>query len=180
MYDSFYEGDDGSTEVEKMRSCVDQSNAMIFIYFFGWNLMFWILGNPALVAAGKKRREMSIAARDHHLTVESVNSDDAEMKTDVQDDREQQVVIDGASDEAANNDTEVDRPEGEKEQKISERRKRITYILHLVGHALLKTIKSPHLVALVLGFITACIPPLRDALFEPSRGLRFLGSALES
>jgi hypothetical protein len=35
-------------------------------------------------------------------------------------------------------------------------------------------------VALVLGFITACIPPLRDALFEPSRGLRFLGSALES
>ena len=180
VYDSFYEGDDGSTEVEKMRSCVDQSNAMIFIYFFGWNLMFWILGNPALVTAGKKRREMSIAARDHHLTVESVNSDDAEMKTDVQDDREQQVVIDGASDEAANNDTEVDRPEGEKEQKISERRKRITYILHLVGHAVLKTIKSPHLVALVLGFITACIPPLRDALFEPSRGLRFLGSALES
>lgn len=180
VYDSFYEGDDGSTEVEKLRSCVDQSNAMIFIYFFGWNLMFWILGNPALVAAGKKRREMSIAARDSHLTVESVNTDDAETKTDVQDDREQQIVIDGASDEAANNDTEVDRPEGEKEQKISERRKRITYILHLVGCALLKTIKSPHLVALVLGFITACIPPLRDALFEPSGGLRFLGSALES
>jgi len=180
VYDSFYEGDDGSTEVEKLRSCVDQSNAMIFIYFFAWNLMFWILGNPALVAAGKKRREMSIAARELHLTVESVNRDDAEMKIDVQDDREQQNVIDGVTDEASSNDTEVDRPEGEKEQKICERRKSITYILHLVGIALLKTIKSPHLVALVLGFITACIPPLRDALFEPSGGLRFLGSALES
>ena len=180
VYDSFYEGDDGSTEIEKLKSCVDQSNAMIFVYFFAWNLMFWILGNPALVAAGKKRREMSIAARELRISVESVNSDDAELKIDLRDDREQQIVIDGATAEAENNVVEVDRSEGEKEQKISERRKRITYILHLVAHALLQTVKSPHLVALILGFITASIPPLRDAIFSPGGALRFLGSALES
>ncbi len=180
MYDSFYEGNEGSKKVEKSRSCVDQSNAMIFIYFFAWNLMFWILGNPALVAAGKKRQEMSIAARELHLSVESVTSDDAELKTDLHDYREQKIVIYGATDEAEKGVAEADRPEGEKEQKISERRKRITNILHLVAHALLQTIKSPHLVALVLGFITASIPPVREAIFSPGGGLRFLGSALES
>ncbi|KAL3771604.1 hypothetical protein ACHAW5_006631 [Stephanodiscus triporus] len=180
VYDSFYGGEDGSTQVEKVRSCVDQSNAMIFIYFFAWNLMFWILGNPALIAAGKKRREIANAARELHLSVESVNSDDAVVKIDVHDDNEQQIIINGATDEAANDVTEEDTPESEKEKKISERRKRVTDVLQLLAYALLQTIKSPHLVALVLGFITACIPPLRDALFSPGGGLRFLGSALES
>ena len=178
VYDSFYEGEDGSTDVEKLRSCVDQSNAMIFIYFFAWNLMFWILGNPALVAAGKKRREMSIAARDLHLSVESDNtSDDAEVKIDLQDDREHETISNGVADDATNNFTEED---GQKEEKPNERCKRITDVLQLIGDALLQTIKSPFLVALVLGFITACIPPLREALFNPSGVLRFVGSALES
>ncbi|KAL3822357.1 hypothetical protein ACHAXA_001734 [Cyclostephanos tholiformis] len=180
VYDSFYEGEDGSTEVEKLRSCVDQSNAMIFIYFFAWNLMFWILGNPALVAAGKKRREMSMASRELHLSVESVNSDDAEVKIDVHDDREHETIIDGLADEATNNFTVEDQPEVEKELKTNERCKRITYVLQLIGDALLQTIKSPFLVALVLGFITASIPPLREALFASGGALRFLGSAFES
>ena len=39
VYNSFYEGDiNDTTEGEKFKSCVDQSNAMIFIYFFAWNV----------------------------------------------------------------------------------------------------------------------------------------------
>ena len=40
--------------------------------------------------------------------------------------------------------------------------------------------KSPGFIAMVLGIVTACIPPLRDALFSPGGALRFFGSALES
>ncbi|KAL3936509.1 MAG: hypothetical protein SGARI_002529 [Bacillariaceae sp.] len=33
---------------------------------------------------------------------------------------------------------------------------------------------------MVLAFITACIPPLQQALFEPGGALRFFGSAMEA
>ena len=33
---------------------------------------------------------------------------------------------------------------------------------------------------MVLGFLTACIPPLQRALFEPGGSLRFFGSAMEA
>ena len=56
VYNAFYEGEVGSTDAEKYKSCVDESNAMIFVYFFAWNLLYWIIGYPTLVAAGKKRQ----------------------------------------------------------------------------------------------------------------------------
>ena len=168
VYESFYEGGvDGSTEAERLRSCIDESNAMIFVYFFAWNLMFWLLGNPALIAAGTKRREIADAARELHLSVNSVNDDDAE-----------------ASDQHIVSGTEVnlgmEEEVKEQEGKLNGRMNRITSIIQPLVFALLKTIKSPHFVALILGFITACIPPLRDQLFSSGGGLRFLGSALES
>jgi predicted permease len=46
--------------------------------------------------------------------------------------------------------------------------------------AIKQTTTSPGFVAMVLGFITACIPPLQSALFEPGGALRFLGSAVEA
>jgi predicted permease len=46
--------------------------------------------------------------------------------------------------------------------------------------ALRQVLTSPGFIALILGFITACIPPLRSALFDPGGALRFLGSAVET
>jgi hypothetical protein len=46
--------------------------------------------------------------------------------------------------------------------------------------AIKQTTTSPGFVAMVLAFITACIPPLQSALFEPGGALRFLGSAVEA
>jgi hypothetical protein len=172
VYESFYEGgEDGSTEAERLRSCIDESNAMIFVYFFAWNLMFWLLGNPALIAAGTKRREIADAARELHLSVSSVNDDDAEA-TDHHIDGTEVSANSGTEDEVK----QEDKQEGEMNRKM----KRMTRIIQPLVFALLKTIKSPHFVALILGFITACIPPLRDQLFSSGGGLRFLGSALES
>jgi len=53
-------------------------------------------------------------------------------------------------------------------------------ILQVILNAFKQTLTSPGFLAMVLGFITGCIPPLRDALFQPGSALRFLGSALES
>ena len=46
--------------------------------------------------------------------------------------------------------------------------------------AIKQTTTSPGFVAMVLAFITACIPPLQSALFEPGGALRFFGSAMEA
>lgn len=175
VYESFYEGgEDGSTEAERLRSCIDESNAMIFVYFFAWNLMFWLLGNPALIAAGTKRREIADAARELHLSANSVNDDDAEAP-------DQHIVsgIEVSANRGMEEEEEV-KHDSEQEGKLNGKTKCITSIIQPFIFALLKTIKSPHFVALTLGFITACIPPLRDQLFSSGGGLRFLGSALES
>ena len=39
---------------------------------------------------------------------------------------------------------------------------------------------SPGFIAMMLGFITACIPPLQQALFDPGGYLRFLGGAVQT
>jgi hypothetical protein len=49
-----------------------------------------------------------------------------------------------------------------------------------VWSAVKQTTTSPGFIAMVLAFITACIPPLQRALFEPGGSLRFLGSAVEA
>jgi auxin efflux carrier family protein len=52
--------------------------------------------------------------------------------------------------------------------------------LKLFWVALQQTLTSPGFIAMVLGFITACIPPLQHALFSPGGAIRFLGAALET
>ncbi len=53
-------------------------------------------------------------------------------------------------------------------------------VLGSMWTAVRMTVTSPGFIAMMLAFLTACIPPLQRALFEPGGALRFLGSALES
>lgn len=46
--------------------------------------------------------------------------------------------------------------------------------------ALKQTMSSPGFIAMVLGFITGCITPLKEALFSPGGALRFLGAAIDT
>jgi len=46
--------------------------------------------------------------------------------------------------------------------------------------AVKQTCTSPGFIAMLLAFITACIPPLQRALFEPGGWLRWFGSAMET
>ncbi|KAL3792764.1 hypothetical protein ACHAWO_002369 [Cyclotella atomus] len=165
VHDAFYiGGSEEPTEVEKYKSCVDQANAQIFVYFFGWNFLFWVIGYSSLVEAGSKRQMSRIES---HATIPDVHLDDSF-------DAEQEVH-DNASD-AGNNTIRNIEPSNSETQEDSEK----LSCIRLFGIALFKTLSSPGFVAMVLGFITACIPPLRDALFEPGGALRFFGSAMES
>jgi predicted permease len=58
--------------------------------------------------------------------------------------------------------------------------RRIWNTFEPIWHAVKQTITSPGFIAMVLAFITACIPPLQRALFEPGGSLRFFGSAVEA
>ena len=69
---------------------------------------------------------------------------------------------------------------GTDEQSEEEKPGVVRRLLGLFATAILQTLKSPGFIAMALGFVTACIPPLRNALFEPGGALRFIGSSLES
>ena len=187
VHDSFYEGDDETTlEGEKYKSCVDQSNAMIFVYFFAWNFLYWILGYPTLVAAGRKRQihsEKSISSTAITLSGSHFESDETEVKAGVCPDQTNNE--DGSS---ADRTMPIISDNGERNKSGDETKQLPQYVSEatdqstwqVVKNAFIQTMTSPGFIAMVLGFITGCIPPLRDALFEPGSSLRFLGSALES
>lgn len=46
--------------------------------------------------------------------------------------------------------------------------------------AVKQTVTAPGFIAMALGFLTACIPPLQSALFDSGGALRFLGAAFET
>jgi len=66
------------------------------------------------------------------------------------------------------------------QSKRAELKKKIKHVARLFATALIQTLKSPGFISMMLGFITACIQPLSNALFSQGGALRFLGSALES
>jgi hypothetical protein len=167
VHDSFYtEGDDvneEATQVEKYRSCVDQSNAMIFVYFFAWNFLYWVLGYETLVRAGSKRQ---IHNEETLSTETSVvhNTDDSFEAVNHQQQQLEQEENGGLEGGVTPKVIENECTTGEEVAIPNEDEK--TSVLRLIATALFKTISSPGFVAMILGFITACIPPLRDALLS--------------
>ena len=178
MFNSFYDGSENNdpTDAQKFKSCVDQSNAMIFIYFFGWNLLYWIIGFPTLVAAGEKRQSMSVAVISPQVISDTFKNEESDNNEENDNDLQIQCNRDSKEQKPAQDSGD--------EQIIQTRRaelkKKIKHVARLFATALIQTLKSPGFISMMLGFITACIQPLSNALFSQGGALRFLGSALES
>mmetsp|Transcript_49621 Transcript_49621/g.73788 ORF Transcript_49621/g.73788 Transcript_49621/m.73788 type:complete len:504 (+) Transcript_49621:18-1529(+) len=67
------------------------------------------------------------------------------------------------------------------EQQVrNEKHTSLSSYLNSIYNALKQVCTSAGFIAMVLGFITASIPPLQSALFSSGGALRFLGSAIES
>eukprot|EP00986_Skeletonema_menzelii_P021243 scaffold33744_cov171-Skeletonema_menzelii.AAC.3 len=152
VYNAFYEGGIESTDGEKYKSCVDESNAMIFVYFFAWNLLYWIIGYPTLVAAGKRRQmknDTALSATEpHNLPLDtSFNNEELQVKIDIEDDQQERQ---------SNNSTAISVPEGvderippeEDEQHSDEARKRFKGFMSHLTNAIIQTFKSPGFVAM--------------------------------
>jgi predicted permease len=195
VYNAFYEEggmDDkgGASDAEKYKSCADQSNAMIFVYFFAWNLLYWILGYPTLVAAGKRKLESknkqstALAATDEtHNSIDSTilqTEEESECKVGNEGGNRKKQSNNTLTSFSEENDIERSSTEENETAETQMKPRRCKSLIQLFTHAVIQTLKSPGFIAMVLGVITACIPPLRDALFSPGGPLRFVGSALES
>jgi len=80
----------------------------------------------------------------------------------------------------SSNDAEEEETEGQQKSSTTVNNEESTSFLHSFWKALKETFKSPPFIAMVLGFITGCISPLRQAMFSPGGSLRFLGGAFEA
>lgn len=185
--------------------CVAQSTTMIFIYFFSWSLCLWSFGNNALMKAAQMP-----SARIESPTPDSQegNSPRCETTQVLENTEEHTNAISIGDVEGATIDPEMDdsssSPSQEPEQGEGEPTTDNTNCnqhdetscnavstgdeASSVGQsafssfceAVKQTTTSPGFLAMIAAFVTACIPPLQEALFEGGGPLRFLGSSLET
>ena len=176
---------EGSTEEEMFRSCVDESNSMIFVYFFSWNLLYWLIGFSRLVKFGEAKRLSAITSRRSVTLVRPAHDDAQDDLGDTSvtgDEMTRDGLAGGTSRRSLEplpslNDLSSQSQDLQNKETESSRAKQA---VKLVLVAFKNTMTSPGFIAMVLGFITACIEPLRSALFSAGGSLRFLGSALQS
>jgi predicted permease len=176
------------------QQCVAQANTMIFCYFFSWSLAFWSFGSPQLLQAAKRRSTNRPRGEKITSNQEKSHSDEEKGtdKTDTADNfsstldseripvqQEESLVLEEAADNNNESRELQQEPEigGGDTEEVEEQQ---SSTLRTLCHALKQTVTSPGFIAMALGFITACIPPLQRALFEAGGPLRFLGSAVET
>lgn len=173
--------------------CAARSNTMIFCYFLSWSIAFFSFGNRALIgkAGGEKNdNQQKLQHRNdedeetnshqnvmyHDNPVEITNMElSPQNKSSKSDGKDEMVASHDTSNKARHGDDIFCNKNIEKSEnadKLSRFIKSITVITK-------ETITSPGFVAMGLGIVTACIPPLQRALFEAEGVLRFLGSAVE-
>lgn len=186
--------DENSQSLE--RQCVNQANTMIFCYFLSWSLAFWSFGSPQLIkAASQPETEESIivSSSDNSnciLGETESNGEECDISMTEETGAESKNPLEGnekhnvsrTSDQRAGQERpeQVATSQNGEDNIRQEGHERPPGILKMFWKASKQTATSPGFIAMVLGFITACIPPLQRALFEPGAPLRFLGSAVET
>jgi predicted permease len=183
------------------RQCVDQANTMIFCYFFSWSLAFWSFGSPQLIQAAKRgTQNTGVTSSDSNDRTTDKKKSDEERGISVTDRTGESSLsaLDGSgranlsksnqpSDQEGSEEVKED-ADGSKERKElqnedsnqEEEQELPPGVLKSLWQATKQTVTSPGFIAMALGFVTACIPPLQRALFEAGAPLRFLGSAVET
>ena len=178
--------DDGLTR-NPITECANTMNSMTFCYFFSWLFMFFLLGNQALISAGKRKRQEEEAAR---RGAETCADGSAAGKYE---DIEETMRSNSPPIDDSKSDIDADEPADFSNEPLdglaNERTKHIALenaaentknAGKTVLVALKRALLNPGSLALWAGLITALIGPLQAALFAPGGALRFAGSAIES
>jgi predicted permease len=151
--------DDVDVQVDdRQEQCVALANTMIFIYFFAYSLMFWSFGAPQLMEAATLSSSSRMS--DRTTPAEGEGDDD-----DVVDSEAISASVDPSTERVASADAD-ERPKATFWQGAYQ--------------AVYKVVSSAGFLAMAAGFLTGCIPPLQQALFDEGGPLRFLGSSVET
>eukprot|EP00559_Dactyliosolen_fragilissimus_P001333 CAMPEP_0184867338 /NCGR_PEP_ID=MMETSP0580-20130426/26115_1 /TAXON_ID=1118495 /ORGANISM="Dactyliosolen fragilissimus" /LENGTH=560 /DNA_ID=CAMNT_0027367563 /DNA_START=270 /DNA_END=1952 /DNA_ORIENTATION=- len=164
VYESFAEElwPEASTPNEKRQECTSQFNAMVFTYFFSYSVLLWSIGQNRLLVAGNRRNHAVMNTRTNNSTNTDTNT-----------------TID-----ITNMDNIPSKHTTKQHEKTLQSKSSSSFCHSFYHSAFITTLKqiisSPGFLALLLGFITACIEPLRNALFQPGGALRFFGATVET
>ena len=170
-------GDDVLSDLDEnylMDVCNKQVNSVVFTYFFGFSIVFWSVGHRALRNC-KVKREQPVHVVNDEGDEQLGDSDDADADTGTADEARYDII--------SNSDLSgIDATNARKIIKCGpiQIRAQIASTIKNIKEAFVDIVTSTAFVALIMGFITACIGPLQRALFDAGGSLRVAGSALES
>jgi hypothetical protein len=209
VYQGYFTIPDETTETTftLLQQCIQESNTMIFTYFFCWSVLFWMHAYPALVHPPSR-------AADTTTTTTANENNNIENSTSATHQSSDSLIIlhdkeKVHSDIISNNSQEQD---GGNDESTTAREtalggedstttasttapnfmsassswfeKYVTSFRKLVSRwrldSIWRTISSPGCLALWAGIITGCIPGLSDLLYPPGAPLRFLGDAIST
>lgn len=179
-------------ELDLMEVCKKQVNAIVFTYFFGFSVLFWSIGYRTLttlrvgVEAGV---EAAYCYEDLGVDSSDANGNSRHLEHTINENNDDEEC----SNPKQSTDTRLRSTQQQNRTTCSSTRQqirnhgmsqnhssRIKRLLHSTKDMVISICSSSGFIALILGFVTACIPPLQRALFETGGSLRVLGSALES
>ena len=170
-------GDDVLSDLDEnylMDVCNKQVNSVVFTYFFGFSIVFWSVGHRALRNC-KVKREQPVHVVNDEGDEQQGDSDDADADTGTADEARYDII--------SNSDLSgIDATNARKIIKCGpiQIQAQIASTIKNIKEAFVDIVTSTAFVALIMGFITACIGPLQRALFDAGGSLRVAGSALES
>ena len=157
-----------------MDVCNKQVNSVVFTYFFGFSIVFWSVGHRALRNC-KVKREQPVHVVNDKGDEQQGDFDDADADTGTADEARYDII--------SNSDLSgIDATNARKIIKCGpiQIRAQISSTIKNIKETFVDIVTSTAFVALIMGFITACIGPLQRALFDAGGSLRVAGSALES
>ena len=179
------DGDQDELTRNPIAECANTMNAMTFCYFFSWLFMFFLLGNQALISAGRRKRLEEEAARRgaQNCGYSTGSGNDVGIEDTM---RSNSTTVDDSKfeiDEPAdfsNEPPEALMDEETAHAKLENTAENTKNAAKTLLVALKRSVLNPGSIALWAGLITALIAPLQAALFAPGGALRFVGSAIES
>jgi hypothetical protein len=194
------DGEEGGLTRNPVAECSNTLNAMVFSYFFAWLFMFFLLGNQALVSAGKRKKQEKEATRreaekcadicDHDVDVEGMKPSRANTCSPPGDDLRFEIDADVNEVHSDKDPSDFSDEPADALTSTGEDTKHIVVLENTAEStknaaktflvALKRSILNPGSIALWAGLITALVAPLQAALFAPGGALRFVGSAFES
>jgi predicted permease len=179
VYENFtsHLDDNSDMDASQLRQqCAAEANTMIFIYFFGWSLLFWSLGHRQLMEAARLKAQKSDGT---HTEGEGSSPEaDSEKGSSAQEETKEETKP--TTNENSEEGSSAQEEKKEETKPSTNEDSQPPTLLQTISKSLRQTVTSPGFLALSAGIITGFIPPLKSALFEPGGALRFIGDAVQT